>query len=474
MIETRQVGVSPDYFAKGMRRDYSNYRKAIARELTQNSYDAGSSFISFVFGYEDKTIRIIDDGCGMSREVILEKLLVLGESFKTEGSVGGFGKAKEILFFPHEWYKIFTRDILVQGKGSEYTIQQGMPLANGVTIIIKLLPEESISDMKFSFQDYLRFTKGIDVYIDNEKIEQDKIGRLTKSLGFADIYQIKGEESKYASIRVKGIEMFQRYIGYGKGKITVELKGKSTDLLTSNRDGLNNEYRDELDQEFNNMVVNPVSWDKKQDFIIEKYKGTGNRSSEGMEEKERELISSFSSKRLVEIFDMIPDISNDKTEKNNMEDGIDFIPDLYIKRKGWFYRDRWIKTLLPPMWKKHYKWVAKLWDEVLYGIMKCNDINCVYNIGFVFEEGTLAEINSDNSVCTFYINPLEEIESSKIKDVIYDIVDRAIHEIAHLRFDYHSEDFCLRMEEIRRKSRKFIKDKNLVNLINKVKEIIPI
>src|SRR5574343_2116131 len=119
------VGIPKEYFFTMGTRDYTSYESALPREFYQNSIDAGASQITVEFDDEEKTITITDDGCGMDRDIILNKLLVLGGSHKSEGSVGAFGKAKEILYFAWIKYCIRSNYCVVNGENDKFTLTSG-------------------------------------------------------------------------------------------------------------------------------------------------------------------------------------------------------------------------------------------------------------------------------------------------------------------------------------------------------------
>lgn len=88
---------------------YKHPPQAWAREAIQNSFDAGASRIEFTCGEND--CLAIDDGFGMTEEVLLNKLMVPGMSEKPYGAVGGFGEAKKLLTFPWDHFIIATRSM---------------------------------------------------------------------------------------------------------------------------------------------------------------------------------------------------------------------------------------------------------------------------------------------------------------------------------------------------------------------------
>src|SRR5262249_54396167 len=99
---------------------------AFAREVMQNSIDCGSTRITVSVTEGDDVTRVDvgNNGAPMDRETLVNKLLSLGESGKSfQNAVGGFGKAKEILYFAHKEYAIRAGDWPVTGSGAGYDIE---------------------------------------------------------------------------------------------------------------------------------------------------------------------------------------------------------------------------------------------------------------------------------------------------------------------------------------------------------------
>ena len=138
MSQQMQIKIGPSFFAKA-KNDYSDWRWAWVRELCQNSIDApGCDKIDFSFHYNADTDRTfaacINNGMAMSKDVLINKFLSIGESGKNfNGSVGGFGKAKELIAFCHESYSIRTGTYLVEGSGAEFTLTEDLEYYDGTT-----------------------------------------------------------------------------------------------------------------------------------------------------------------------------------------------------------------------------------------------------------------------------------------------------------------------------------------------------
>ena len=101
VVASRQVQVPHSYFRKA-KSEYADWRWAMIREFIQNSYDARATTIDFRLSVNDRDsieLSVDDDGIGMDQDTLENVLLCMGGSKKPEGSIGGFGYAKAILFF---------------------------------------------------------------------------------------------------------------------------------------------------------------------------------------------------------------------------------------------------------------------------------------------------------------------------------------------------------------------------------------
>src|SRR5262245_3323170 len=126
-----QVKIGPSFFVKE-KNDYSDWRWAWVRELCQNSIDApGCDRVEFTIRRDsDNTTAVCtNNGTPMSKEILLDKFLAIGESGKNfaSGAVGGFGKAKILIAFCHQSYVIRTGTLEVRGSGGDFELQEDLP-----------------------------------------------------------------------------------------------------------------------------------------------------------------------------------------------------------------------------------------------------------------------------------------------------------------------------------------------------------
>jgi hypothetical protein len=140
-VSTVQVG---DNFLAGVYSQYADPVSAIFREFLQNAVDSGSVTLVVTVVSEADSVRVTvrNDGRPMGIGEITGRLLVLGGTGKgfhgSQDTVGGFGRAKEILYLTHPFWSIRTGGLLVQGSGVSYTISDGLPEVSGVESSILL------------------------------------------------------------------------------------------------------------------------------------------------------------------------------------------------------------------------------------------------------------------------------------------------------------------------------------------------
>jgi len=255
----RHITIGPEFFAKA-RNDYANYHWALIREFAQNGIDCGSDVIHWTVSEQDgkTTVVVRNDGEPMSAEILIGKLLSLGGSGKDfDGtSVGGFGKAKEILYFCWDSYKIQSGSLTVQGAGATYhESKNGYVNGTESTIVMDGLHADSL---RKEFVTFCSFAQAKCVMTWNgESFEMDlRKGSVRRDLGFGKVYTNRSHDYQMV-VRIGGIPMFTQHVGLNRC-VVVELEGKSDEILTGNRDGLRSTQRWALSD-----FVTELSVDKK-------------------------------------------------------------------------------------------------------------------------------------------------------------------------------------------------------------------
>lgn len=297
------ITIGAEFFASA-KSDYAEWKEKWFREAIQNSVDAGATRVDVRVTYLDEqrhvvgadsqarryvTVTVEDDGRGMDEDVLLNKFLVLGGTGKksADGSVGGFGKAKELLLLPWISWAIETNGIRVSGHGIQYDVAQLPAPRRGTSIEVLMAADDCTSEVAaeaFIRKCYLPHVKFL---VNGKAIKAGlKPGDLVESWpGKANLYYEKRLRlsEPVMLVRVNGMYMHDRWVSEAvKGTIIVELTGKSTDLLNANRDSIRDyTLRGELDRFVNKIAADVKSaLKKKAGLIRERYSGTGKFKAE--------------------------------------------------------------------------------------------------------------------------------------------------------------------------------------------------
>ena len=259
------VQVPHSFFKREKADMYGAWPEAFWRELVQNSVDADASRIGI--GIEDAgdhrvQVTFADNGRGMDRDTIENVFFQLGATTKTDGdTVGGFGRARILTCFAQESYQIRTRDLVVQGRGPSYRIQNTDKVARG-TVFRVICDDTSEQRMRRDLLRYLSDTQlPARVDIDGARFQDWCYkGRARRTLldetgeAWGTIHVNKSDERRQNMmlVRVSGAKMFDRYIhagGASIGRIVVEISPeRSRDVLTGSRDNLHQHYQRILDR----------------------------------------------------------------------------------------------------------------------------------------------------------------------------------------------------------------------------------
>jgi hypothetical protein len=486
-VEKGTVAIPGDYFLRMAKADYRDYQLALPREFYQNSIDAGASTIFVKSDSNERTIEVVDNGCGMSKATIKNKLLVLGGSKKRSGSVGAFGKAKEILFFSWDRYTIKSRQWVVIGNQASYSIQSQSTTIDGTICTIWIPESENFDYLVKCFTtvaqkietDCRIIVDGFDVPESYEK------GELVKSLDWCDLYQNQKVESQYIRVRINGLWMFNNYVSNNKlGLLTVELKPSSLECLTSNRDSLGWRYHDDLSEVIGQLMTSATSFlEDGEEIVVEKIVGEGPISvfSKAKDLFSR-MVSGVRGGRKDEVLRDLRDYVADYLANSNFEsltagmqldaemarikasikgrnlnianfnfedisDRLAFIgyaPDFLIRRKKNEPVDDYMGT-------RKAKVLAHMWTEIIKQVLLDNDLTVSFVAGFTFSSKEQASHERVDGVDHFYLNPdllLADLPKEEQKKafknrqlLVQYLKDMAIHEVAHIKERYHDEDF---------------------------------
>jgi hypothetical protein len=472
-VENGRVGIPHEYFLKMAKHDYNNWKEALPREFYQNSIDADATFIKVRFHEEDRSITVTDNGCGMTREIILHKLLVLGGTHKKAGAVGAFGKAKELLFFSWDKYLIQTSNLVVKGRGADFVVEEFENLVpfKGTICTIWVPETEDFDYMRRHFRwTAEKMQAPCRIFVDGHEIKTYvRKGRTVRTFPFGTLHQTKNRNNGYLTVRIGGIWMFERYIGDGYGELVLELSKTSLEALTSNRDGLKGEYTSRVDAVIKDLLVNKRSaLRKKPADVIELIPGLGEVDvtpddmadiEDAIKEHRRlkEAIETMledkghgpmTGERTNALMDVaaegggVPDIQR-------MREALEFFgykPDFVVRHDN--KRPKWVKKFMKT---RRARLLAKMWTECVRQVMIDNRMWNRFTAGFTFDDNVGAQYVRKGGKIYFLLNPTKD--SVKVTNrwvLTQELKGKAIHEVAHLIEEHHDEDFVDAMATLRR------------------------
>lgn len=490
-----QVQMPASFFAKS-KLDYADWRWAYFRELIQNCRDAGASSIEFQMLQESAsdnsiTIRCVDDGCGMSRDTLENVLLCLGGSRKYEGAVGGFGIAKQLLFFAHARYTITTGNHVVHGAGGSYTISEIPAARRGGTYITVVMENESVATMSDVLRRYVSFL-GLDVPVrislNGEQIRSTFTDFEFKSATDIGTLLFKDVRSSISNlvVAVQGLPMFVHQVfsaGDDAFQGVLNIKGSSTDLLTSNRDALKGEYAAELNRLVRRMLEQRFAFKLGQTIDITL--NYTNPVQPDIESRDIQFVSSSVARMAASSSSEVSDYENVEQCLRFMEN--DTFPhnfNLRIqntvgrKTKQVAASTMSVSTVLQALRKGWVQRLAVSWKHIVYQLLQTDFLRChgvsrsdSSNIeeyyfkdrriaaGFIFAN-SLEGINimpADSKEALILCNPLVFTKDFSVGD----LCDLAIHETAHLLSAGHNDLFIDIDMKLRRSLRRSLPEPHL-------------
>ena len=448
------IKIGPSFFAKA-KNDYAEWLWAWVRELAQNSIDApGTTEIRFEFSLDTNGNTIatcFNNGKSMDHETLVNKFLSIGESGKGfQGTIGGFGKAKELIAFCHQSYCIHTGILMVTGEGAEYELIE-THLNNGTTTTVVMYNNQidSICNAVRKFAAFAQWNGSI--VLNGERLECDlRKGSPRRELSCGTVYTNKSFKNTVI-VRINGIPMFHNYTSLDRCVI-VELKGVSADCLTSNRDGLTSTYRHELSEFLTSLSVDKRSALKNR--MQTRYRRVGgdrlsHRAHNGVNVQQLVAAAAHSpvdsgvvgggQTVLVKgsrASASVSCISEEFIVKNETELAI---PNYYLPDSRSF--------------STYSKKLAKVWGRLMLEMHRLFDKEGDFAIGFVFDDTVEAEWESGQFGAVYYINPAVVVEqslsASKSFKKRFALTERnrflmlALHEFVHgCGCQYHDENYA--------------------------------
>jgi hypothetical protein len=460
----QSVTIGPEFFVKSFN-DYRDRYWAFAREILQNSIDCGSTSIEITIAEvpeEDRTLVVVrNNGEPMTRETLVGKLLSLGSSGKDfQGTVGGFGKAKEILYFSHRSYTVASGGYRITGSGAGYDLEEGQFFQGTRSavawggLVAGHLRAQFRRFIELCDRRRCAFTldgEAIKPKLPRFQMERPLIheGKEWARLGVCRF------EANLLLVRIGGLPMFVERTDYRR-TLVLELQGQSGTLLTANRDGLRYPHSTHLRELITQMAVDRRSALKREEPVYTRFAGPKLQRPKKPENHE----------------DITPEntavayVTAARATATSPAGGIAVEPKGRIDAPSILGHEFIIKNCvrrrLPrgfdpenlPL-DKHAHWLAKAWAGCLLELHELHEVDQSFSVGFVFSEDVEAEFErSPEYGSVYYLNP--SVIGKRSISRRWKKVDRgqiaavAAHEFVHggLGLKYHGEDYADRLTHV--------------------------
>jgi hypothetical protein len=472
------VAIPAEHFTKSAKTDYADHETAIFREAIQNSVDAGATEIYIDLGAD--WLSVADNGMGMAKDVLIGAMLTLSGSYKSAGSIGGFGAAKAILLFQHASYEIETNHISVKGSVLEYEMNEEAPYTKGTKITMHFRDDYNFrrdhmmaKAIQFLSDCYLPDTK---IILDGSEYKGFKVEQQVKDLGWGMVYCDPCDDEKQdVVVRINGVKMFNKYVGTLNKKIVIEITKPSTEILTSNRDSFNWTTGSEIDALMQEITIDKASFGRMHNTLT-KYSGSSRYFVTNVIRKIKDLIEQIDAtltshemraKTVAAFNDMENKVLTGhmtqedaikllKSEVKQIDPGMSISIDdiiaegvdtdffIQINKKG---MDTIPKELAPSTMKLKYKNIALLWKAAINHVSKSNGIEVPCCIGFIVDDRIEAQYIKTDGIHKFMVNPYF-VERYTGKILANKMLLLAAHEMTHMYRNYHDEYFMTQCESI--------------------------
>ena len=249
MGDYKMVEIPENYFFQMARKEYRCWKTALIREFVQNSVDAGASEIKV--SYQDGYLEVTDNGSGMDEDTLTEGLLTLGGSEKAGSSIGGLGKAKEILYFSWPQWSIRTGSCRVDGKGGTYSLSRLKSRFKGTKSTVFL--GATFPDLEDYLKAYLNYCSlpGRKVTFNKKPITWGALAEkgepVTAIEGLGTMYENEAKTRPQVIVQAHGLYMFSSF-GPVDRSFIFDITRPSYDCLTANRGGFTGDWQEKFSQ----------------------------------------------------------------------------------------------------------------------------------------------------------------------------------------------------------------------------------
>lgn len=468
-----QVRIGPSFFSNEFK-EYANWQQAFIREFVQNGMDArGAGRIECTIKLlesGDTLVVFFNDGMPMDRHILVNKLLSLGESGKRfeNGAVGGFGKAKNLLYFCHRSYTIKTGEFLVTGCGGEFDLVEGQSNRYGTESSV-VVAGDHVEKFVESFKWFVALGQWSGQFVLNGETMKASLakGSPRRELEFGTVYTNKSYSNKMV-VRINGIPMFSQWVELDRCVI-VELNGKSSDVLTANRDGLRSPYNSQLSSFVQELAVDKRSALKTK--RVSKYQVFRGQKLRSQVEKQVTLTSILGYTTGRDDDDTSPLVTmaiQAEAKTNKTQDWTREIESTEPKSSltNFFVLKNETELFIPNCYNpntsefsQYSRRLAGYWAKLMlqcHTLFKCEG---EFGIGFIFDDESEAERERTSEFgVIYYINPVEvrkqKNSTSRSFAKRFALTERdrlislAVHEMCHEWCRGHDENFANKITDM--------------------------
>ena len=265
------------------------------RELLQNSLDAGAtkieaSVVSLDNGIERLTVR--DNGRGMyDPDMLAKAMLTYSGSEKSNGNVGGFGMAKNLIAFATDRTEILSGRNHAIIEGIDYELVTDAEFVSGCTFILDCDTKEedyrqrmkpSLHGLKYflarSVVNAIVTFNGEEVTVRHQAFDAGSVVKETPWGATITFWKGCEEvEEGHIPVMLRGMWMFDQihFGGALGGAVAVNLSGESVKLLTDTRCSLAiYEHRRDLEQ-FAGVLAKGANTALHPHKCVRRYEGKG-------------------------------------------------------------------------------------------------------------------------------------------------------------------------------------------------------
>lgn len=449
----QNVKIGPEFFSKA-KLDYSNWRLAWVREIFQNSADSGASLIEFTFTLINGRVvaSVSDNGRGMDRDTLENKLFSLGSSGKDfkAGAVGGFGKAKELLYFGQLSYVICTNDLEITGCGGQYWISNSKKPRIGTHSTVALHECDDFVPMVAYTRNLVEMSnfRGR-VTVNNYEImnRSHASGEEVRKFDCGTMfYNANKDQVDTIIFRVCGSPMFTKRIKNLNKGLIFEIATPSQTFLTSSRDNMHYTAMSEVEAFLSELTIDKTSALIKKNSFVRVYQGKRGRLCG----KKRSVAApGGAGPGSLNVEELLLFIVNTPARIGRLTPEV--IQSIYMEYNFTVYFAK--SEPLPDKWQlgtfcENALWVTWAWSVAVWDIFVMLGIEPEFDFGFVFDDSCEAKYSRE----TFLINPAHtdyKIKYTRTREGACKLLTIAAHEfIHHLGQEYHDETFASRYTDL--------------------------